>query len=296
MNLIFRRWRLGGTSARGIKAQMLQPVAIIRNDGIRPDGHMVSYVTKERFNEPVEYAFRWGCTSSIRATHTLNTVQSLEWCSNKKQGRIDMQAAGVSVPETWPAESFGHMSGNELYVLRPAMHAQGRHLVSGNPSVIQIAIRSNERYRTGYISRLINKVAEYRVAVIQNRVAWVAKKTPGNPNDVAWNVARGGSFANVAWDNWPMAAVKECLKAAKVSGTDFCGVDVMVDADGKAFVLEVNSAPSQTSPYRQGCFAKCFDHIIANGKEHFPDPAVDRIKTYKSVIHPAVREAKSERA
>ena len=63
------------------------------------------------------------------------------------------------------------------------------------------------------------------------------------------------------------------MAAAKVSGCDFCGVDVMVDADGKAYVLEVNSAPSQTSEYRQGCVAKAFDYIVQNGKTPITDPA-----------------------
>lgn len=289
MNLIFRRWKLGGTSACGIKAAMQQPIAIIRNDGLLPDGAMKSYVTKETFREPVEYAFRWGCTSRINARHTVNSVESLDWCTDKRQGRLDMQAAGVSVPDTWPAEEW-HTDGAGLqgmFVLRPAKHAQGRHLVSGAAAMIMQSIRTNPRYANGYVSRLIPKVAEYRVAVIQNRVAWVARKTPGNPNTVAWNVAQGGRFDNVAWENWPIEVCKEALKAAKVSKTDFCGVDIMTTADGKPYVLEVNSAPSQTSPYRQSCFAKCFDWIVIHGKEHFPEP--EKIKTYRALIHPAVR-------
>ncbi len=141
-------------------------------------------------------------------------------------------------------------------------------------------------YEGGYVSRLISKVAEYRVAVVQNRVAWVAQKTPGNPDDVAWNVAAGGRFDNVRWGEWPPFVIDAALAAAKVSGTDFCGVDVMVDADGTPYVLEVNSAPSLTSPYRQQSFAKCFDYIVRNGKAHFPDA---QHFGWKDVIHPVLR-------
>lgn len=292
MNLIFRRWRLGGTSARGIRQAMRQPVAIIRNDGIR-NNEMVSYVTRERFNietNPVDFAFRWGCTSAIPARITVNTVQAINWCSDKRQGRLDMQEAGVSVPPTWGVEARENDTSSPragVFVGRPSMHAQGRRLITGN---WRTCVEQVERWGGGYVSELINKVAEYRVAVIQNRVAWVAQKTPGNPSDVAWNVARGGHFSNVSWENWPMEAVKECLKAAKVSGTDFCGVDVMVDNEGRAFVLEVNSSPSQTSPYRQQCFAKCFDYMIENNsKQALDDVPENRIKTYRSIIHPAVR-------
>ena len=86
-----------------------------------------------------------------------------------------------------------------------------------------------------------------------------------------------------------MAVVKAALKAAKVSSCDFCGVDVMVDAEGNPYVLEVNSAPSQTSPYRQVCVAKAFDHIVQNGKDHFDDVQDGPRRTYKSYIHPALR-------
>ena len=137
-----------------------------------------------------------------------------------------------------------------------------------------------------YISEFIDKEHEYRVFVCQNRAVWVAKKTPGNPEDVAWNVAAGGRFDNVRWGEWPLQVIRAALQAARVSGTDFCGVDVMVDYDGNPYVLEVNSAPSQTSPYRQQCVAKAFDYIVRNGKQHFD--GVERITSWKDVIHPAV--------
>jgi hypothetical protein len=248
---------------------------MFRNDGRWPDD--------------VRIVFRWGCTTNVPAgTTVVNSAESIHWCSNKRQGRLDMQAAGVSVPE-----SFAVGTGNQpipypltrdKWVGRPTQHAQGRKLVVGTTAE---CVRQVSLWGGGYISRLIDKVAEYRVAVICNRIAWVAKKTPGNPNQVAWNVAQGGHFDNVPWNDWPIEVCKEALKAAKIGGTDFCGVDIMVDAAGKPYVLEINSAPSQTSPYRQGCFAKCFDYIVQNGKEHFPDP--ERIKTYKSMIHPALR-------
>lgn len=278
-NILLRRRKLGNGSCRGIQAVSTTGLQMLRNDN--------------PFPSELNIVFRWGCTSNVPEGATVvNKAEAIHWCSDKRAGRLAMQEAGVSVPETWAAEYvFGPESnfapGMEgQFVLRPRQHAQGRHLWVGNDSDIVRLIRENNVY-DGYISRLISKVAEYRVMVVQNRVAWVAQKTPGNPEDVAWNVARGGRFDNVRWDNWLMPVIKEALAAAKVSGCDFCGVDVMVDAEGKAYVLEVNSAPSQTSPYRQQCVAKTFDHIVTNGKDHFPDPS--RFRNYKDVIHPAVR-------
>jgi glutathione synthase/RimK-type ligase-like ATP-grasp enzyme len=235
--------------------------------------------------------FRWGCTSNIperEGVVVVNTAASIHWCSNKRQGRLDMQDAGVSVPTTWVTLESMPIAMYGKIVLRKATHAQGRDLwvYDLNDEEQRMAFAAHTRQLgSWYAADLIDKVAEYRVAVIQNRVAWVAQKTPGNPDDVAWNVAQGGRFDNVKWGNWPAAVIKEALAAAKVSGTDFCGVDVMTTEDGKAYVLEVNSAPSQTSAYRQSCFAKCFDHIVTNGKAHFGDPAKFG---WKSTIHPAL--------
>lgn len=275
MNILLRRRGLGNGSCTGIQAASTTGLTVMRNDNIQA--------------ADLHYIFRWGCTSTIGAPAgavVINPAASIHWCSAKKQGRMDMQEAGVSVPETWDSLDFirNHSTLEGQFVLRRATHAQGRDLWHGDAAAICSAYRANGVV-PGYVSRLINKVAEYRVMVVSGRVAWVAKKTPGNPDDVAWNVAQGGRFDNVRWGDWPRAVVEQALKAAIVSKTDFCGVDVMVDADDKAYVLEVNSAPSQTSPYRQSCVAKAFDYIVTNGRDKFPLPEK---YGWKSTIHPAL--------
>ena len=67
---------------------------------------------------------------------------------------------------------------------------------------------------------------------------------------------------------------------------DFGGVDVMVVAGGNAYVLEINSAPSQTSPYRQECTAKAFDYIVQYGKERID--VVQERGGYRKFIHPCL--------
>lgn len=233
------------------------------------------------------YVFRWGCTSTIpfHSDNVINSADSIHWCGNKRQSRLDMQAAGVPVPFTvdYNVNAEGYVNTANEWIARPAIHSQGRNMFVGSLPDCQRWIRNN--FGEGYCSVKIDKVAEYRVFVCQNRVAWVAQKTPANPHDVAWNVARGGKFDNVRWNEWPIKVIKAALKAAKVSGADFCGVDVMVDRHGKPYVLEANSAPSQTSPYRQSCVAKAFDYIIQNGRETFPDV---HGRTYRDYIHPAL--------
>jgi hypothetical protein len=62
----------------------------------------------------------------------------------------------------------------------------------------------------------------------------------------------------------------------------------MTDAEGNAYVIEINSAPSLTSEYRQMCMAKCFDYIAEHGKERIP--RVEARGDWKKFIHPALTE------
>lgn len=281
-----RRRRLGRGSTNGILAALPEAVHA---------SVVCSWIPEQVVTIlPDDVVVRWGCTANLPAHHkTLNTAAAIHWCADKRAGRLAMQEAGVPVPETVAVGDGNQMVPYPLtqdrWVGRPVRHAQGRNLVVGSTAecVRQVAL-----WGGGYISRLIQKVAEYRFFVAFNRVVWCARKTPGNPDQVAWNVAQGGRFDNVRWEEWPIGAAKACLAAARVSGADFCGVDVMVDADGAPYVLEVNSAPSQTSPYRQRCVANALAYHVSRGDfTHLPDPA--NIRTYKSIIHPAIREPRT---
>jgi len=275
--VILRRPKLGRTSAKEIKNLMrTRDVSVVRHD-------------RDPLPNNPNVLIRWGCTANARADVTFNSAEAIRQVNDKLEFRRTLQDANLC-PATWFFTNnnklvFGHMDRWPV-IVRPAHHAQGRNLVvCNNNNEVQAAIR---KFGTGYISVFINKVAEYRVAVVQGRAVWVAKKTPGNPQDVAWNVARGGRFDNVRFDDWPLKAVKKSIEAFNLSTLDFGGVDVMVDAEGNCYILEINSAPSLTSPYRQECMAKAFDYMIANGKERIP--LVNEKGNYLKFIHPSISD------
>lgn len=281
--ILLRKRKLGMGSCRGIQQFSAQGIRWYRNDGAIPND--------------VDVLFRWGCTSQCGAGLTVNTAEAIGWCSDKRTSRLAMQTAGVSVPETWGVNADRTYTGRPnavdaievrpAFVARPCTHAQGRNLLVANWVE---AFEQTVTWGGGYVSRLIPKVAEYRVFVSQGRAVWVARKTPGNPNDVAWNVARGGRFDNVAWDDWPLRVVKEAIKAVAVCpGLTFGGVDVMVDAEGVPYVLEINSAPSQTSPYRQECVAKAFDWIVRTSSKNVI-PLSNERGGWRKFIHPALTD------
>lgn len=283
MITFFRRRGLGNTScremARIINEELGGEARVVRND--RADSIV-----------PGDTVVRWGCTSTIPALNVtvINKPAAIHRCNDKAGTRMLLQGAGVPVPKTWNSlSSFVNdtfpidVLSCSRYVARKNNHSQGRNLIWGNRRCVARAV---QEWGEGYISEYIPKAREVRVFVANGRAVWVAEKTPGNPDDVAWNVARGGRFDNVKWGDWPMPAVRAAVAASNVIGTDFAGVDVMLDADNKPYVLELNSAPSQTSPYRQLCSAKAFKWMHDHRGETLP---VVTEGGWKEYIHPAIR-------
>lgn len=285
MAVILRRCKLGRTSCKEIARLSKTGIVAVRNDQPMPDGH--------------DLIIRWGTTSNLPyKAEVLNEAAAIHWVADKATSRKIMADAGLS-PKTYLSfEDFlkGIVDGGMKHlpvgeqIVRKRTHSQGRdlyHCVNGEQIIEATQKLGEGNY---YISEYVAKVAEYRVLVGSGRVVWVAKKTPADPDAIAWNVAQGGRFDNVRWGEWPLEAIRVAIEAWKLSGLDFGGVDVMVDADGKAYVLEINSAPSQTSPYRQECMAKYFDWIVNNNADHFD--GIERIRRWQDVIHPALREGK----
>lgn len=279
--IILRRPKLGLSVKHLVeKSEMIDKV--VRNDRRLPDD--------------LSLVFRWGTTSNVDCRNVVNTAEAIHRV-NDKAGfrRLLMNTWADAGAEGKPLCPYTYEDGDadlddiigqlSRVIVRPRTHAQGKHVYLCNNQ--EELNRATQRCGAGwYASEYINKVAEYRITFVQGRVVWVAQKTPGDPNAIAWNVARGGRFDNVRWDAWPLRAVRVARDAFVLSGLDFGAVDVMADRDGRPYVLEINSAPSQTSPYRQECMAKAFDYIVRNGKDSIP--VIAERGGYKKFIHPAL--------
>lgn len=276
MNILLRRRKLGRTSCREISART--NIVTIRNDKLA--------------GQNIDYLFRWGCTSQCDAKHTINKAEAISLANDKKATRLKLAPLRNKdkpiIPQTWDSTLSWIDAGSPLPVIvRADHHAQGRSLFFCKTlqDITNAVQKLRAKGKDYYISEYIAKEAEYRVFVAQNRVVWVTKKTPANPADIAWNVAQGGRFDNVRFSEWPLKACRIAMMTVEAVGLDFGGVDVM--QKGKDFyVLEVNSAPSMTSEYRQTTTAKAFSYILAKGKEHFPSP--EKINSYKDCIHPCL--------
>lgn len=282
MAYILRRRKLGRTSCRMISALSKTGITVVRNDGNIPSG------------EAQDLVFRWGCTSDVPQRNVVNTSKAIHLASNKAQYRKILLENKLCQATWFSFDDFirgiGEVDGGELVIpviVRRHQHHQGRNLHFCK-TIQEVRAACAKYPGNHYISNFIDKVAEYRIFVISGRAVCVASKVPADKNSIAWNVYQGGEFKNVRWDDWPLKSVKIGIKAWELSGLDFGGVDVMVDKDGEVYVLEINSAPSLTSPYRQECFAKAFDYIVKHGKNQIQ--LTEERGGYLKFIHPAINE------
>jgi glutathione synthase/RimK-type ligase-like ATP-grasp enzyme len=278
--ILFRRDGLGRGSCNAIRDNLI-------NLGVSSDDIYV--ILNNRYSDYyTDCVIRWGCTGNAHGTFTINKSRTIHLVNDKIKSRQLLQESGISVPETVYLKRDILLDG--LWIGRPRHHSQGRNAVMIR-SVEDIVNDTTSEYWT----RFIPKEKEYRIYCMFGRVVCVAEKIVNDPNAILWNHAQGASsFVNVRWSDWPLNVCHEALKAQKVCGIDFTGIDVMV-YHGRAYILELNSAPSLTSPYRQKCFALGFKFALEQLEEginlsHFVLPEI--VSTYRDVLHPAIYNAR----
>lgn len=244
---------------------------------------------------PDDLVFRWGCTSlNLGQTKIVNKSTAIQEVSDKKSFRGKLAKAGLA-PKFWSDLDEYILDGSykttESILIRPAHHQRSQSLYACTDlSEAVKAIREiNGSY---YISELIQKTREFRVFVCSNRIAFMIEKTPKDKSEVSWGCVSTGDFKYVDWSDWPSNISAVALLAMKESSLDFGAVDIIVRDgidiyDVQTYCLEINTAP-HLSPYYQKCVAKCFKHIIQNGRDHFSDPEG---YSWKNVIHPAIMKA-----
>ena len=192
----------------------------------------------------------WGTTVET-GLPTLNTPDAVRETSDKKGFRIKLQEASRGVdgqidkPMVPRTVTSVHEPFSGPQVVRPSRHMKGRdtYLVNNRQELVDL-LESTPSLRNWYASNYINKVAEYGVFIMAGRIVTIARKFPDDEEAIAWNVENGGHFDVVRFGDWPTAVCEVATRAFSVSSLDFARVDVMVGADGRTYVCEINTAPA----------------------------------------------------
>jgi tetrahydromethanopterin:alpha-L-glutamate ligase len=179
-----------------------------------------------------------------------NDGQAVERTVDKAMTSFLLHHHQIPTPATWVCESRHHaqavllretMAGRSL-VVKPLFGSQGMGVKkldhqSGLPVPMEQHVEGLY-YLQSYIDSGEGAWHDFRVFVI-NRQAVAAMARHGN----SWlnNVALGARCEVIAVDG-EIAAL--AVAAAKAVDIDYCGVDIIRDAEGRLFVLEVNSIPA----------------------------------------------------
>ena len=282
MPVLLRRRGLGKASCEGIIDQMQYDASVHCNQ-LQDVDHFVQCL--EDSSDKV--VIRWGCTANIPdrkefGVTIINKAKGIHKVADKLGFREILNEAQLCPATFFEMEELPE--GERPMIVRGNGHAQGR-MLDYCTTYDQVNTAAMKYAQGFYISEYIPKVAEYRAFCFEGRIIALTEKHPADKSAIAWNEAQGGSVENVKWGSWPLNVCSIALEAFALSELDFGGVDIIVDENGKAYVLEINSAPS-CSPYRQKCFAKAIDYMLEKGEaRHYEFPTGNNWKGY---IHPAM--------
>jgi glutathione synthase/RimK-type ligase-like ATP-grasp enzyme len=211
---------------------------------------------------PSDYSLiRWGATrfSELdRLTDSvLNRSDAIAFNIRKDLAHKKMLEAGVSSPLMWSTFQEARRQSRELgcdFLRRKKHHTQGKDILRVKPTD---HLPHNRRH--GYYTQLLEKTAEFRLHIFQDRCIGIAQKVKregDTPNPLIWNFENGWDLVYTPREEREAAIphyremVAESSKAVKALSLDFGAVDlIMVGA--KPYILEVNTAPklAQTKRY-----------------------------------------------
>lgn len=190
-------------------------------------------------------------TTRLNILHTLkllgvpiyNDGRAIERTVDKTMTSFLIHNAGIATPKTWVCESRQkahaiakkNMMLNQTLVIKPLFGSQGQ----GVRQVTESLPLPGDKFVDGvfYLQKLIEATHDYRVLVVNNEAVSAMKRT-----GETWlhNVAQGADCEKTAEAD----VLAIACRAASILDIAYCGVDVIRDADGKLYVLEVNSIPA----------------------------------------------------
>lgn len=235
--------------------------------------------TKRSINELTmegQRIIRWGNrieAATNKGSIVYNKSEAIERATNKKLSREIFIKEKVRTPKLITLENAAEQ--DLPIIARPSTHAKGKNFIVLK-TIADFTAHFNENSRNGwYYSAFVDKLREYRVHCAHGKILAVMEKTKGT-DTIAWNRAvTGEPFTRIEQENYPFSACFQALKAVKVLGLDFGGVDVMEFTVGdkvQAFVLEVNTSPTlNSSDWVSEQYAKYFDWLGRSEKrrEHW---------------------------
>jgi len=176
---------------------------------------------------------------------TINKQEAVHLSSNKPLCKQKLLETGINTPKYYNFQEA--ISGNVPFplVVRRNNHSQGRWFYVVN-SARELRKYDPSRH---YIQELVNKIDEYRLFIMKDKIIEADLKEPpaNNPNAMIRNHTHGSFFRWVRVSSLDSSMKSMVRRAVKdVVGLDFAAVDcatIQTDRGVSSTIFEINSAP-----------------------------------------------------
>lgn len=185
---------------------------------------------------PSDVIIPWGVPKTVLNAQYVNPLEGLRTATNKLATFRALQAAGVSIPTFGTNCSFADDS-SVVFARTTLSGHSGEGIEVGQPSEVPSAPLYTE---------FIDKQHEYRAIVCAGEVVDFKQKLKkrdfeGERSPYVWNVANGYIFVrnNI---RVPEQAYQLSIDTIQALGLVYGAVDLIEDAEGVLYVLEINTA------------------------------------------------------
>lgn len=216
---------------------------------------------------------RWGNCIEIPLNNCIiyNMSSAIARATNKKLSREMFIEKGLNCPKLITSQKDINQNTSFPIIARPIKHSKGKNFILLK-SIHEYNAHVNT-HNDWYYSEFVDKTNEYRLHIAHGRVLNYLEKPKPNDNQIAWNRALNEDpFVNVKWNDYNGKICSLAIRALKALALDFGAVDIMLDKEGNACLLEVNTAGTLvSSEYSMQRYAMYFDWLCKTNKrrEHW---------------------------
>lgn len=206
------------------------------------DGKVLKHVGSKYKPRLGDVVVNWGAAAPpvLAPATTLNA--DVRVAQDKLATFKALGAAGVRIPDCFEGRAAANAAPANVFPLMCRTVLRG-HSGAG----IVIANNAEELVDAPLYTRYVKKKDEYRVHVLRDKAFFIQRKARKldneQPNWMVRNLAGGFVFVECPAEEVPADIINQAVATIAALAIDFGGVDVIWnDKEGKAYVLEVNTA------------------------------------------------------
>lgn len=241
---------------RGVEAYHLPPTRFLSRIGLRPrvsirgypiDDYDAIIVRRVPGGSPEQVFYRMDVLHRLEdlGIYLMNSAESIERAVDKYYTSTLLEDAGIKTPRTVVTESyreameaFEELGGD--VVVKPLFGSFGVGMIRvSDPDLAHRVFRAIELIRGVYYLQeyIPHRKRDIRAFVIGDRVVASMMRIGA---DWRTNISRGGRAKPLTLDS---ELEELSIRAARVIGLEYAGVDILPSEDGEYYITEVNSTP-----------------------------------------------------